>query len=106
MELSRIAARAYERFLERGGQHGHDLEDWLAAEAELLQYDVVLVDPGKREIEVVRGIRDRTGMGLRAIRSLIDARPRAIKRASKQEAEELQLMLEGFGATVELRPVP
>src|SRR5262249_9814428 len=30
-----IAARAYERYLARGGAHGHDVEDWLAAEAEL-----------------------------------------------------------------------
>lgn len=30
-----IAARAYERFLERGGEPGHDVEDWLAAEQEL-----------------------------------------------------------------------
>ncbi len=32
-----IAARAYERFLERGGEHGHDLEDWLEAEQEVLR---------------------------------------------------------------------
>jgi hypothetical protein len=31
----RIAARAYERYVERGCQHGHDVEDWLAAEADL-----------------------------------------------------------------------
>jgi hypothetical protein len=30
-----IAARAYERFVARGGEHGHDVEDWFAAEAEL-----------------------------------------------------------------------
>jgi hypothetical protein len=30
-----IAMRAYQRFVERGGEHGHDLEDWLAAEEEL-----------------------------------------------------------------------
>ena len=30
-----IACRAYERFLARGGSHGHDVEDWLAAEREL-----------------------------------------------------------------------
>lgn len=30
-----VAARAYERFVERGGEHGHDVEDWLAAEADL-----------------------------------------------------------------------
>jgi hypothetical protein len=33
---SQIASRAYERFLKRGGEHGHDLEDWLSAERELL----------------------------------------------------------------------
>ena len=35
IDETRIAARAYERFLQRGGQHGHDVEDWLAAEREL-----------------------------------------------------------------------
>jgi hypothetical protein len=33
--LADIAARAHDRFVQRGGEHGHDLEDWLAAEAEL-----------------------------------------------------------------------
>ncbi|MEP6863084.1 MAG: DUF2934 domain-containing protein [Deltaproteobacteria bacterium] len=33
--LDDIAARAHERFVERGGEHGHDVEDWLAAEADL-----------------------------------------------------------------------
>jgi hypothetical protein len=32
-----IALRAYEMFLERGGEHGHDLDDWLRAERELLE---------------------------------------------------------------------
>ena len=30
-----IAAKAYERFLSRGGEHGHDMDDWLAAESEV-----------------------------------------------------------------------
>ena len=60
----RIALRAYERFLARGGEHGHDVEDWLAAEAELKEYDVILVEPGTREIELVRTIRDITGMSI------------------------------------------
>jgi hypothetical protein len=34
---SEIAARAYELFCERGGSHGHDLDDWLQAERELQQ---------------------------------------------------------------------
>ena len=35
LEYEQVAARAYERFCARGFQHGHDVEDWLAAEAEL-----------------------------------------------------------------------
>lgn len=34
---SLIAARAYERFIERGREHGHDLEDWLEAEREIAE---------------------------------------------------------------------
>jgi hypothetical protein len=37
LEYAEVAARAYERFCTRGFQHGHDVEDWLAAEAELRQ---------------------------------------------------------------------
>jgi large subunit ribosomal protein L7/L12 len=100
----RIAARAYERFLERGGVHGHDLEDWIAAEAELRACDVVLVDPGAREIELVREIRDITGMSLQAIKSVIDGRPRPLKRdVPLREAQELQRRLETLGARIELR---
>ncbi|MGE0402074.1 MAG: DUF2934 domain-containing protein [Kofleriaceae bacterium] len=35
LDQQAVARRAYEKFLERGGQHGSDVEDWLAAEAEL-----------------------------------------------------------------------
>jgi ribosomal protein L7/L12 len=100
-----IAARAYERYLERGGRDGHDVEDWLAAEAELRtsEYDVVLVDPGPREIELVREIRDVTGLSLRAFKALLEARPRAIKQAPYLEAQELQSRLQKFGASIELR---
>jgi hypothetical protein len=34
-DSAQVAQRAYERYLQRGGAHGHDLEDWLAAEQEL-----------------------------------------------------------------------
>jgi DUF2934 family protein len=37
--LGAIAARAYDLFLQRGGEHGHDWEDWLQAERELLSAD-------------------------------------------------------------------
>jgi large subunit ribosomal protein L7/L12 len=114
-----IAARAYERFLARGGEHGHDVEDWLAAEAELKapskvsaaagvsrSYDVVLVDPGPNPIEVMRAIRDATGLTITDVKTLIDARPRPIKNAQPlKNAEELRNRLQKFGARVEVRAV-
>ncbi len=102
--LDRIAARAYQRFVARGGEHGHDLEDWLAAEAELAPHDVVLIDPGAREIELVREIRDLTGLSLVVIKSLITDRTRPIKQSvPRQQAEEIQRRLETLGARVEVR---
>ena len=104
MNEQKIAERAYERFVERGGEHGHDVEDWLAAEAELQDYDVLLIDPGAREIELMREIRHLTGLNLVAIKSLLASRTRPIKKAvSLREAEALRAQLESFGARVELR---
>ena len=106
--LEQIAARAYERFVERGGQHGHDVEDWIAAKEDLersqRRYDVELVDPGARLIEVVRTLRDLTGMGLRDIDDLVAAPPGTLRReASVAEAEALKTRLEAVGARVDLR---
>jgi ribosomal protein L7/L12 len=103
-----IARRAYEIYLARGGQDGHDVEDWFAAKADLerhlASFDVVLVDPGTREIEVVRRLRELTGLGLREIRFMIDTRPRAIKQAvPRQEAEEVRTNLEKLGARVSIK---
>jgi ribosomal protein L7/L12 len=108
MEITpeQIATRAYERFVERGGEHGHDVEDWLAAKADLQRswqlYDVELVDPGGRRIEVVRTIRDLTGMGLRDIEDVVDAPPGRLWRASFGDAETLKMRLEALGARVAL----
>src|SRR5882672_1054578 len=104
----RIAARAYERFLARGGEHGHDVEDWLAAEAELadVPHDVVLADAGPNTIEIVRTIRELTGLPLPEIRGLLGQLPRTLKRVrSRSEAEPIVLALEPLGARVELRAV-
>jgi ribosomal protein L7/L12 len=109
MEITQeqIAARAYERFVERGGEHGHDVEDWLAAKADLQRgwqlYDVELIDPGARRIEVVRTIRDVTGMGLRDIEDVVDAPPGRLWRTSLADAEGLKRRLEDLGARVTLR---
>ena len=105
---SRIAARAYERFLARGGAHGHDVEDWLAAEAEMVDvpHDVMLADAGPNTIELVRAIRELTGMGLREIRGLLDELPQRLSRVqSLSAATTMRGVLEPLGARVEIRTV-
>jgi ribosomal protein L7/L12 len=102
-----IAVRAYERFVARGGEHGHDVEDWLAAAEDLRRsrqrYDVELVEPGPRVIELVRVIRDVTGVNLRDIGVIVDAPPGTLWRdVSTADAERFQAQLAELGATVAL----
>jgi ribosomal protein L7/L12 len=104
-----IAVRAYERFLARGEEHGHDVEDWLAAAEDLRRirqrFDVELREPGPRTIELVRIIRDATGMNLRDIGVIVDAPPGTLWRdASRADAERLEAQLAALGATVSLIP--
>ena len=103
-----VAARAYERFLSRGGEHGHALEDWLAAEAELspTPYDVVLAEPGPNTIELVRAIRELTNLPLAQIRTLVGSTPHTLTRVpSRLAAEPIRKALEPLGARVELKSV-
>jgi ribosomal protein L7/L12 len=104
----RIATRAYERFLARGREHGHDVEDWLAAEAELTRTpcDIVLAHSGPNTIELVRALRDLTGLGLPEIRTLVDTPPGRIQRVeSVAAAERFRTALEPLGARVEIQVV-
>jgi large subunit ribosomal protein L7/L12 len=72
--------------------------------AELL-YDVVLIEPGPRRIDVLRALREVLGLGLQASRELAD-RPYAVIREEmgRPEAEALAAKLEAAGARVERRP--
>jgi ribosomal protein L7/L12 len=104
----RIAARAYQYFLDRGGAHGHQVEDWLRAEKDLTgtPYDIILTEPGTSTIELVRAIRDLTDLGLPEIWTGIASVPWTVKRvASLVEAESFRAVLEPLGARVELRAV-
>ncbi len=106
-----IAARAFERFLARGGQHGHDVDDWLAAKAELERalerVDVVLAATGAHVIEVVRLLRDVTGRDLREIKSAVDEPGSIVASAlTRADADKLRRRLEALGAEVTIRSSP
>ena len=67
-------------------------------------FDVILCDVGTSKIEVVRVVKEITGLGLKEVKALVDAAPVAIrKRVSEAQAIADKSRLESVGATVELK---
>ena len=74
-----------------------------AAEEEKTSFDVVLKDAGANKIQVIKVVRDATGLGLKEAKDLVDGAPKTVKEnVAKEEAEELKAKFEEVGATVEL----
>ncbi|MGY3755485.1 50S ribosomal protein L7/L12 [Helcococcus kunzii] len=74
------------------------------AEAEQTEYDVVLESAGSGKINVIKVVKEITGLGLKDAKAIVDEAPKAVKeKVSKDEAEELKAKLEEAGATVELK---
>lgn len=68
------------------------------------EFDVILASAGDKKIEVIKAVREITGLGLKEAKDLVEAAPKAIKEAApKAEAEELKKKLEDAGAKVELK---
>jgi len=77
-----------------------------AAEAaeEKTEFDVILTSAGAKKIQVIKAVREITGLGLKEAKALVDAAPKAIKEAvSKAESEEITGKLEEAGAEVEVK---
>ena len=71
---------------------------------EKTEFDVVLISPGEKKINVIKVVRELTGLGLREAKDLVDNAPNPVKEgASKEEAEAVKAKLEDAGATVELK---
>lgn len=74
------------------------------AAEEKSSFDVVLKDVGANKIQVIKVVRDVTGLGLKEAKELVDGAPKVIKEgASKAEAEDIKAKLEEQGAKVTLK---
>ena len=74
----------------------------VAAE-EKSSFDVVLKDVGANKIQVIKVVRDVTGLGLKEAKELVDGAPKTVKEgASKEEAEEIKEKFSAAGAVIEL----
>jgi len=74
------------------------------AEAEQSEFDVILVDAGAAKINVIKVVREITGLGLKEAKDLVDGAPKPIKEGvDKATAEEAKKKLEEAGAKVEVK---
>ena len=74
------------------------------AAEEKTEFTVVLAAAGDKKINVIKAVREATGLGLKEAKELVDGAPKPVKEnIGKAEAEELKKKLEEAGATVELK---
>lgn len=68
------------------------------------EFDVILKDPGSAKLNVVKEVKNITGLGLKEAKDMVDGAPSVIKeKVSKEEAESVKAALEAAGAVVELK---
>ena len=74
-----------------------------AAAEEKSEFNVILKDAGASKIQVIKAVREATGLGLKEAKDLVDGAPATIKEnVAKEEAEKMKAALTEAGATVEL----
>ncbi|HPG72815.1 MAG TPA: 50S ribosomal protein L7/L12 [Bacteroidales bacterium] len=75
-----------------------------AVEAEQTEFDVVLKAAGQTKLQVIKLVKELTGLGLKEAKELVDSAPKPIKeKVSKDEAASLKASLEEAGAEVEVK---
>jgi large subunit ribosomal protein L7/L12 len=75
-----------------------------AAAEEKTEFDVMLMAAGEKKIQVIKVVRELTGLGLKEAKDLVDGAPKAVKeKVTKAESEDMKKKLEEQGATVQVR---
>lgn len=74
------------------------------AAEEKTEFDVILVNTGEKKIQVIKVVRELTGLGLKEAKSVVDEAPKPVKeKISQAEAQEIKAKLEELGAKVEIK---
>jgi len=75
-----------------------------AAAEEKTEFDVILSSAGDKKIQVIKVVRELTGLGLKEAKDLVDGAPKEVKTGvSKEEADSIKAKLEEQGASVEVK---
>jgi large subunit ribosomal protein L7/L12 len=73
-------------------------------EEEKTEFDVILKETGEKKVNVIKAVRELTGLGLKEAKDLVDGAPSTVKEAvSKADADAAKAKLEEAGATVEIK---
>ena len=74
------------------------------AAEEKTEFDIVLMAAGEKKIQVIKVVRELTGLGLKEAKDLVDGAPKAVKeKVTKAESADMKKKLEEVGATVEVK---
>jgi large subunit ribosomal protein L7/L12 len=74
------------------------------AAEEKTEFDVILAGAGDKKIQVIKVVREITGLGLKDAKELVDGAPKPVKEgATKEEADDIKAKLEAQGASVEIK---
>ena len=75
-----------------------------AAAEEKTEFDVILGAAGEKKIQVIKVVRELTGLGFKEVKDLVDGAPKPVKeRVTKAEADDMKKKLEEQGATVQVK---
>ncbi len=73
-------------------------------EKEQTEFDVIITEVGQQKVQVIKVVKDISGLGLSEAKALVDAAPKPVKtKVSKDEAEEIKGKLVAVGATVDIK---
>ncbi len=79
-------------------------EGGAAAAEEQTEFDVILASAGDKKVNVIKVVRELTGLGLKEAKALVDEAPKPVKeKVSKEDAEAAKAKLEEAGASVEVK---
>jgi len=74
------------------------------AEEEKTEFDVILAEVGQTKMQVIKTVKEITGLGLKEAKAVVDGAPKAVKeKVSKAEADDIKKKLEDVGAKVEIK---
>ena len=103
VELSELVKGIEEKYGVSAAAVAAPVAGGAAAAEEKTSFNVVLKEAGANKIQVIKVVRDATGLGLKEAKDLVDGAPKTIKEnVKKEEAEELKAKFTEVGAVVEL----